>query len=97
MQYTQAMLPILHAVEGNNWHYLISGDESWFFLESITISHVDSVERWPDHKAETKHSERKFMFTIMWNASGFYIVDRLLNDTKMNSNYFVTNILILCQ
>jgi hypothetical protein len=28
MQYTQAMLPILHAVEGNNWHYLISGDES---------------------------------------------------------------------
>jgi hypothetical protein len=34
------------------------------------------------------------MFTIMWNLSGFYVVDRLSNDTKMNSDYFVTNILI---
>jgi hypothetical protein len=35
------------------------------------------------------------MFTIIWNPSGFYIVDRLLNNTKMNSAYFVTKILIL--
>jgi hypothetical protein len=37
---------------------------------------------------------RKFMFTIMWNPSGFYIVDRLPNDTKMNNDYFVINIFI---
>jgi histone-lysine N-methyltransferase SETMAR len=36
----------------------------------------------------------KFMFTIIWNPSGFYVIDRLPNDTKMNSAYFVTNILI---
>jgi uncharacterized membrane protein len=34
------------------------------------------------------------MFTIIWNPSGFYVVDRLPNDTKMNSAYFVTNIFI---
>jgi hypothetical protein len=34
------------------------------------------------------------MFTIIWNPTGFYVVDRLLNDTKMNSDYFVTNIVI---
>jgi hypothetical protein len=34
------------------------------------------------------------MFTIIWNSSGFYVVDRFLNDTKMNSAYFVTNLLI---
>jgi hypothetical protein len=34
------------------------------------------------------------MFTIIWNPIGFYVVDRLPNDTKMNSDYFVTNILI---
>jgi hypothetical protein len=34
------------------------------------------------------------MFTIIWNPSGFYVVDKLLNDAKMNSNYFVTNIFI---
>jgi hypothetical protein len=34
------------------------------------------------------------MFTIIWNPSGFYVVDRLLNHAKMNDAYFVTNILI---
>jgi hypothetical protein len=34
------------------------------------------------------------MFTVIWNPTGFYIIDRLPNDTKMNSDYFVTNILI---
>jgi hypothetical protein len=34
------------------------------------------------------------MFTIIWNPIGFYVVDRFPNDTKMNSDYFVTNILI---
>jgi hypothetical protein len=33
------------------------------------------------------------MFTIIWNPTGFYVVYRLPNDTKMNSAYFVTNIL----
>jgi hypothetical protein len=37
---------------------------------------------------------KKIMFTIMWNPSGLYVIDRLPNDTKINSDYFVTNILI---
>jgi hypothetical protein len=31
---------------------------------------------------------------IMWNPSGFYVIDRLPNNTKMNSDPFVTNIFI---
>jgi hypothetical protein len=38
---------------------------------------------------------KKFMFTITLNPNDFYIVDRLPNNTKMNSAYFVTNIFIL--
>jgi hypothetical protein len=34
------------------------------------------------------------MFTIIWNPTGFYVVDILLNDIKMKSDYFVTNIFI---
>jgi hypothetical protein len=37
---------------------------------------------------------KKFIFTIIWNPSSFYVADRLSNDTKMNSTYFVTNILV---
>jgi hypothetical protein len=35
-----------------------------------------------------------FMFFIMWNPHGFYVVNKLPNDAKMNGKYFVTNILI---
>jgi hypothetical protein len=34
------------------------------------------------------------MFTIIWNPSGFDVVDRLPNNTKINSAYFMTNVLI---
>jgi histone-lysine N-methyltransferase SETMAR len=34
------------------------------------------------------------MFTVIWNPSGFYAIKRLPNHAKMNSAYFVTNILI---
>jgi hypothetical protein len=37
------------------------------------------------------------MLTIIWNPRGFYVVDRLPNDMKMNSAYFVTNVLILLE
>jgi hypothetical protein len=37
---------------------------------------------------------KEFMFAIIWNPNNFYVVDRLLNHTKMNSAYFVTNILV---
>jgi hypothetical protein len=46
----------------------------------------DDVATKPRHDIQSK----KFMFTIIWNPRGFYIVDRLPNDTKMNSVYFIT-------
>jgi hypothetical protein len=33
------------------------------------------------------------MVTIIWNLPGLYIIDIFPNDTKMNSAYFVTNLL----
>jgi hypothetical protein len=36
----------------------------------------------------------KFMFTIIWNPSDFYVLDRLPNDIRMNSPYLVGNRLL---
>jgi hypothetical protein len=44
-------------------------------------------------KPRQQIQRKKFMFTSTWNPTGFSFVDRLPNDTKMNSAYFVTNIL----
>jgi hypothetical protein len=36
---------------------------------------------------------QKSIFTIIWNPTEFYVVNRLSKDTKMISAYFVTNTL----
>jgi hypothetical protein len=36
---------------------------------------------------------QKFMFTVIWNPLGFQVVSKLPTGTKMNSDYFITNIL----
>jgi hypothetical protein len=34
MEYTQAMLPFLYAVGRDGWYHLVTGDESWFYLDT---------------------------------------------------------------
>jgi hypothetical protein len=38
---------------------------------------------------------QNLMFTIIWNPNRFYVINRFLNHIKMNSDYFMTNLLIL--
>jgi hypothetical protein len=88
------MLPFLYVAERDGWHYLVTADESWFFFDTSprrmwTLSR-DNVAT----KSRQQMQSKKFMFKIIWNPTGFYNVNRLPNDTKMNSDYFVTNILI---
>jgi hypothetical protein len=72
-------------------------DEWWVvvFLGSIITSHVDSVQRLRDDKAETWYLEYEVMFTIIWNSHGSHIVDKPPNDTKTNSDYSMTKIISL--
>jgi hypothetical protein len=88
------ILSFLLTAERDSWHHLVTGNESWFFFDisprrTWTLSRDDMATK-PRQQIQSK----KFMFTIIWNPTGFYVVDRLPNDTKMNSDYFVTNILI---
>jgi hypothetical protein len=90
-------LPLLHAAQRDSWHHLVTSDESWFFFDTLprrmwTLSRDDVAIK----SSQQIHS-KKFIFTIIWNPTGFYVVDRLPNDTKMNSDYFVTNILIFLE
>jgi hypothetical protein len=87
-------LPFLHVAERDGWHHLVTSDESWFFFDTSprrmwTLSRDDVAT-----KTRQQIQSKKFMFTIICNPTRFYVVDRLQTDTKMNSDYFVTNILI---
>jgi hypothetical protein len=88
------MLPFFRAAKLDSWHHLVTGDESWFFLNTSprrmwTLSSHDVVA-----KSKLDIQSQKFMCMIMWNPSGFYLADRLPNNTKMDDHYFVANKLI---
>jgi hypothetical protein len=93
-EHARPMLSFLHIAERDGWHHLVTADESWFFFNTLpchmwTLSRNDVIT-----KPRLDVQSKKFMFTIIWNPSGFYVINILPNDTKMNSAYFVTNIFI---
>jgi hypothetical protein len=93
-EYTKNIWPCLHAAERDSWHHFMTGDESLVFFGTLprrmwTLSRDDVAT-----KSRQQIQSKKYMFTIIWNPTGFYVVDRLPNDARMNSDYFVTNILI---
>jgi histone-lysine N-methyltransferase SETMAR len=49
----------------------------------------DDIATKPKHEIRAQ----KFIFTVIWNPLGFQVVDKLPTGTKMNGDYFVTNIL----
>jgi hypothetical protein len=92
-EHARAMLPFLYAPQRDGWDHLVTGNESWFFFNPLprrtwTRSRDDVAI-----KLRLDSQSKKFMLAIIWNPSGFYTVDRLPNDTKMNNVYFVTNML----
>jgi hypothetical protein len=87
------MLPYLEAARNDGWKHFVTGDESWFFLTTgprrMWALSKDDVAT----KPRTEIQSKKFMFTIMWNPSGFYVIDRLPSGAKLNAFYYTTNIL----
>jgi hypothetical protein len=94
VEHAEAMRPAFHAAESDGWHHLVSGNGPWFFLKT------SSCRRWIlsiDYmvtKPRVESQSNIFMFKAMCNPSGLDVVDRLPDDAKMNSDYFVTKIFI---
>jgi hypothetical protein len=94
MEYAQVMLSILYAPKCNSWHHIVTGNESEFFVNKSprrmwTLSR-DNVAIKPRQQSQSE----KFLFMMRCNPIGFYVINRFLNDIKMNRDYFLTNGLI---
>jgi hypothetical protein len=93
--YASEMIPILTPADENGWYHLVTGDESWFFL-SYSPSQRQTLTR-DDVATKSRHDihTKKCVFTVIWNPLGFYVIEKFLTGTKMNSDYFITNILAI--
>jgi histone-lysine N-methyltransferase SETMAR len=87
------LLSLLRKHQTMKWRHLVTGDESWFFLEympnGMWASSPSSVEVSEKPSIITK----KFMITIFWNPHGFHVVEALKEGESFNDKYMVNVIL----
>jgi hypothetical protein len=92
------LLPKLRAHAHNNWRYLVTGDETWFYYKYVR----DRI--WTARDEKTPDVENrviactKSMLTVLWNPQGFHVVTMLPPGELSNASWFIDqNLLPLVQ
>jgi hypothetical protein len=84
-------LETLEVQRDQAWHNIVTLDEPWFHLttdhESIWFPSDEKVPERQRHMIQSK----KFVLTIVWNPSGFLLVNVLPMGHKFNSDYYITD------
>lgn len=93
VSFAKSMLSILEKHIGTRFHYIMTGDESWF------LYHYEPQTQWVfsredlEEKVDAKHIEKKIMVTIFLNGSGFQLVVYKNQEEHINSDYFINKVI----
>jgi histone-lysine N-methyltransferase SETMAR len=86
-------LRVLQRQQSRSWHDIVTLDEFWFYLHTDhEFIWLQADEEVPERERHTIQSE-KVMLTIVWNPTGFHLIDFLSRRAKFNRTHYVTNIL----
>ena len=90
---SKSLLPVLHRASKSHYQLFMTGDESWFYLntdhETQWVPHSEKPSKRPKKMIGTK----KYMLIIFWNPLGFHLVKILPDGITFNDDYFITEIL----
>jgi hypothetical protein len=83
----------LRSIEHHGWQFIITFDESWFYLstdhEQIWLRGEEQPPERPRHTIQ----DPKMMVTIAWNPLGFHLLDALPKSNTFNTEYYQVNLL----
>jgi transposase len=83
----------LRSIEHHGWQFIITLDESWFYLstdhEQIWLRVEEQGRERPRHTIQG----RKLMVTIVWNPLEFHLLDASPKGNTFNTEYYRVNIL----
>ena len=93
IELSKELLNILREGQKTNYKFIITGDESWFYLSTDYQRQWLPVWQKPSKRVKKMIGAKKFMFTIFWNPHGFLLVKILPKSAKFNEDYFINEIL----
>jgi len=93
VELSKRLLRKVQKAREHSYVLFLTGDESWFYLETnYELVWLPSNES-PPEKEKRMITDKKMMLTVFWNPEGFLVVDVLPHGQKFNSEYFINNIL----
>ena len=94
VEMSRQLLEIIQKSQSRCFHNVITGDESWFKY-SLQPRHQWIPEgSKPMEKERSTFHNKKVMVTIFWGINGICVLDTLTSTERMNSQYFINNILV---
>ena len=91
---SKQLLAELMKAEKNGFHFFVTGDESWFAYEYRPRTQWVKPGENPQTRVSKSLLTAKIMITIFWNKTGIQVLDALDEGMRMNSSYFIQNVLI---
>jgi hypothetical protein len=84
---------VLRTQHGTHWHEIITVDESWLHLNTDHGSpELPPDKKFPERERHTFQSG-KLMLMIVWNPTGFYVINVLSKGIKFNADHYIANVL----
>jgi hypothetical protein len=81
------------SIEHHGWQFIITLDESWFYLSTDPKQVWLRVEAQPPERLRHTIEDPRIMVTIAWNPLGFHLLDALPKGSTFNAEYYRVNIL----
>jgi hypothetical protein len=90
---SEELLTVLQAMEEQGFHNLVTGAESWFYLDYCPATQwsvcADNVEP----TAKRTIAARKFIVIVIFGIDGFHVVDVMPQGRSFDSEYFLEHVM----
>jgi histone-lysine N-methyltransferase SETMAR len=83
----------LRSIEHHGWQFIITLDESWFYLSTDHEQVWLRGEEQPTERPRNIIQDPKMMVTIAWNPPEFHLLDALPKGNTFNAEYYRVNLL----
>jgi hypothetical protein len=94
MAKSRELLSMLEALQRTNFHKAVTGDESWFYLETAHSAQWSVCRDDSSTKTNPMIGTPKLNLTVMWSINGFHVVDLTTSQNQFNSQYFMEHIMV---
>jgi hypothetical protein len=88
------LLRALEAMQQTLFRHIITGDESWFYLEYQDTSQWSVSRNEVPQRVDLATGTAKFMFTAIWGVNGFHLRDSMPSEGRFNAQYFVEHAVV---